>query len=40
MSGFFMGNPLLSIIIAVIVFGILVTGHEWGHFFVARKRML
>ncbi len=38
MSGFFMGNPLLSIIIAVIVFGILVTGHEWGHFFVARKK--
>ena len=38
MSSFFLGNTLLSIIIAVIVFGILVTGHEWGHFFVARKK--
>ena len=38
MSAFFAGNTVLSIIIAVIVFGVLVTGHEWGHFFVARKK--
>ena len=40
MSGLYEGNINISltIIIAVIVFGILVTGHEWGHFFVARKK--
>lgn len=37
MGSFFAGNTLLSIIIAIIVFGLLVTSHEWGHFFVAKK---
>ena len=28
---------ILSIIVAVLLFGIIVLIHEWGHFFVAKR---